>query len=117
MRSLIPWKWREAQSAPDNALTEFRRDVDDLFSNFFGNKGWLPGTAFGQGFTPAFDVSETEEDLIVKAELPGVDPNAIEVNLTGNTLTVKGEKKEKREEKTKRICTELRGLLVVSHVQ
>lgn len=100
MRSLIPWKWREAQSAPDNALTEFRRDVDDLFNNFFGSRGWLPGTTFGQGFTPAFDVSETEEDLIVKAELPGVDPDQIEVNLSGNTLTVKGEKKEEREEKT-----------------
>ena len=48
---------------------------------------------------PAFDVSETEEEFIVKAELPGVDPKDVEVNLTGNVLTVKGEKKAEREEK------------------
>jgi HSP20 family protein len=100
MRSLIPWRRKEGQSAPDNALTEFRTEVDDLFNRFFGSSGWLPGTYFSKGFAPAFDVSETDEDIIVKAELPGVDPKEIEVNLTGATLTVKGEKKEEREEKT-----------------
>ena len=100
MRSLIPWRWKENQVAPDNTLTEFRREVDDLFSQFFGSSGWLPVTNLGRGFTPALDVSETDEDLLIKAELPGVDPKEIEVNLSGTTLTVKGEKKEEREEKT-----------------
>jgi len=100
MRSLIPWRWKEGQSTPDNALTEFRKEVDDLFTQFFGNAGWSPGSYFSKGFTPAFDVSETDEDIVVKAELPGVEPKEIEVNLTGTTLTVKGEKKEEREEKT-----------------
>lgn len=100
MRSLIPWRWKENQVAPDNTLTEFRREVDDLFNHFFGSSGWLPVPNLGRGFTPALDVSETDEDLLIKAELPGVDPKEIEVNLSGTTLTVKGEKKEEREEKT-----------------
>ncbi|MCL5125898.1 MAG: Hsp20/alpha crystallin family protein [Deltaproteobacteria bacterium] len=99
MRSLIPWRWKEVPNVPDNALTEFRKEVDDLFNNFFGNADWLPGTYFNRGFTPVFDVSETDEDILIKAELPGIDPKDIEVNLTGNTITVKGEKKEEREEK------------------
>jgi HSP20 family protein len=100
MRSLIPWRWKENQVTPDNTLTEFRREVDDLFSQFFGSSGWLPVANFGRGFTPVLDVSETDEDVLIKAELPGVDPKEIEVNLSGTTLTVKGEKKEEREEKT-----------------
>ncbi len=100
MRSLIPWRRKEGESASDNALTEFKSEVDDLFNRFFGSSRWSPGTYFSKSFVPAFDVSETDEDIIVKAELPGVDPKEIEVSLSGSTLTVKGEKKEEREEKT-----------------
>ena len=101
MRSLIPWKWGESQGAPpEKAVTEFRKEVDDLFSRFFGSEGWFPSGYFSRGFTPALDVSETDENVLVKAELPGVDPKEIEVNLAGTTLTIKGEKKEEREETT-----------------
>ena len=101
MRSLIPWKWGESSSSsPDKAVTEFRKEVDDLFSRFFGSEGWLPSGYFSRGFTPAVDMSETDTEILVKAELPGVDPKEIEVNIAGTTLTIKGEKKEEREEKT-----------------
>ena len=100
MRSIIPWRCKRGQSAPDNALTGFRQEVDDLFNRFFRRSRWLPVFHSSRGFTPSFDVSETDEDIIVKAELPGVDLKELEVNLMGSTLTVKGEKKEEREEKT-----------------
>ena len=103
MSSLIPWRRKEGEIAPGNPLTEFRSEVDGLFNRFFGSSGWLPGTYFSKGFTPAFDVSETDEDILVKAELPGVDPKEIEVNLVGSTLTIKGEKKEEQEEKTENV--------------
>ena len=107
MRSLIPWRRKEGEIAPGNPLTEFKSEVDDLFNRFFGSSSWLPGPYFSKGFTPAFDVSETDEDILVKAELPGVDPKEIEVNLVGSTLTVKGEKKEEHEEKTENMhCVE-----------
>ena len=99
MRTLIPWRRKEGQSGPNNTLTEFKKKGNDLFNRVFCSSRWLPA-AFTRGFTPSFDVSETDEDIIVKAELPGVDPKELEVNLTGSTLTVKGEKKEEREQKT-----------------
>ena len=100
MRALIPWRWKEGQSGPNNTLTEFKKKGNDLFNRAFGSSRWLPAFHFTRGFTPSFDVSETDEDIIVKAELPGVDPKEVEVNLTGSTLTVNGEKKEEREDKT-----------------
>jgi len=100
MRTLIPWRWKEGQSGPNNTITEFKKKGNDLFNRAFGSSRWLPAFHFTRGFTPSFDVSETDEDIIVKAELPGVDPKEVEVNLMGSTLTVKGEKKEEREDKT-----------------
>jgi HSP20 family protein len=97
--SLVPWRRRESQITPENALTEFRREMDDLFSSFFGET--VPSTEkfFGHGFAPDFDISETDGEVILKADLPGVDPKDVEISLTGNTVTVRGEKKEETEEK------------------
>jgi HSP20 family protein len=50
-------------------------------------------------FVPAFDVSETENALIVKAEVPGMDQKDIEINLSNGILTIKGEKKHEKEDK------------------
>ncbi len=47
---------------------------------------------------PAFDVSETGDHIIVKADMPGIDPKNLEINLSGNLLTVKGEKQEEHKE-------------------
>lgn len=97
--SLVPWKRRESQIAPESSLTELRREMDDLFTSFFGET--FPSTErfFGQGFAPDFDISETDNEVIVKADLPGVDPKDVEISLTGNTMTVRGEKREEKEEK------------------
>ncbi|RJP24800.1 MAG: Hsp20/alpha crystallin family protein [Candidatus Omnitrophota bacterium] len=81
-------------------ISDLRREFDSLLDRFFRDD-WLAPEAAGVGsFVPAFDVSETETEFLVKAELPGVDPKDVEVNLSGNVLTVKGEKKQEREEKT-----------------
>jgi HSP20 family protein len=46
---------------------------------------------------PAVDVFEEKDDIVVKAEIPGMDKDNIEVNLTDHTLTIKGEKKKEEE--------------------
>ena len=48
---------------------------------------------------PTVDVYEEKDDIVVKAELPGMDKDNIEVNLTDHTLTIKGEKKKEEEVK------------------
>jgi HSP20 family protein len=100
MRSLIPWIRREPEIHPEKWISDLRREFDSLFDRFFREEWLAPETTGVSSFVPAFDVSETDEEFLVKAELPGVDPKNVEVNLTGNVLTIRGEKKQEREEKT-----------------
>ena len=62
--------------------------------------GALPPVA-GMGEAPRIDVSETDAELKIEAELPGVDEKDLEVVLSDGRLTIKGEKKAEKEEKKK----------------
>ena len=74
------------------------RAMDRLFDQFWPTNG---GYSFGQMLSvPAIDVSETEQAVIVHAEVPGFKPEQIDARIEGNILTLKGEYStdEKREE-------------------
>ncbi len=75
------------------------RDIFDRFERLFEDFE-LP-TLFEEreGWMPAFDVAENEKEYIVTAELPGIDPQDIEITISNGVLTIRGEKK--REEETK----------------
>lgn len=80
-----------------NELGGIQQEMNRLFDEFFGesHQELVEGT-----WLPAVDVSETGAEIVVKAELPGMSKDDIELNLQDNVLTVKGEKKqEKKEEK------------------
>ena len=78
-------------------LTDMQQEMNRMFDDFFGER--RAGLAEGQ-WLPAVDVSETESELVVRAELPGMTHDDIELNLQDNVLTIKGEKKqEKKDEK------------------
>lgn len=62
---------------------------DGFFDGFEGDNIWLPD----------LDVSETDKELIVRAEVPGIDKDDIDITLTDGLLTIKGEKKHETEEK------------------
>lgn len=51
----------------------------------------------GFAFRPSVDLVKSDGELVVTAELPGIDPNAVEVTLADDVLTIKGEKSEERE--------------------
>lgn len=104
MRSLIPWRRRDVALRPETSMDAFSREIDDLFNDFFQGP-WWPERTWARRFAPAFDISETENEFVVKAELPGVDPKDIEVGLMGTVLTIKGEKKEEKEEKARNVHT------------
>ena len=88
--ALVPWK-------PFDELTSFRREMDRLWDRFFSERPALD--MLEKGWEPTMDITETKSDLIVKAELPGIDPKEIDISLTGDTLTIKGEKQQEKEEK------------------
>jgi HSP20 family protein len=79
--------------------------MDAMFEDFFGRRvrPWWPERWSRAGETevtpPMVDVFEEKDDIVVKAELPGMDKENIEVNLTDHTLTIKGEKKKEEEVK------------------
>ncbi len=87
MAELVPWR----------PLRDLKREMDRLWNEFFGREP-LP-EVFETEWVPALDVSETKEAVIVRADVPGIDPNNLEITLSGNTLTIRGEKKQEREEK------------------
>jgi HSP20 family protein len=70
----------------------FRTQLDSLFEDWFGRN-------IGGTLAPRINVSETSKDMTVTVELPGVEEKDIDVALSGNQLTVKGEKRSEQEEK------------------
>ena len=81
----------------------FQREMNKLFDDFFGGfdlSPWAPlERRAATAFNPRVDVSETGKEIKVSVELPGMDEKDIDVSLTRDTLTIKGEKKEEKEEK------------------
>jgi Hsp20/alpha crystallin family len=65
----------------------------------FGRFHTLPGVGRSEAVIPSIDVRETETELVVEADLPGMDEKDISVTLNNGILTLKGEKKSEREEK------------------
>ncbi|MGI6386985.1 MAG: Hsp20/alpha crystallin family protein [Desulfomonilia bacterium] len=110
MRSLTPWRWgrrsvpagREIETHP---LDLFQREMNRLFDDFFKGFGLRPPggeeTEAAGVFYPQIDMTEDENSIYVTAELPGLDEKEIDINLSKDSLTIKGEKREEREEKGK----------------
>ena len=83
-------------------LTGWDRDMDRMLEDFFGRRTrpWWPERWFDTPRTrPSIDLFDEKNDIVVKAELPGIDKDNIEVNLTDHTLTIRGEKKKEEEVK------------------
>jgi HSP20 family protein len=68
------------------------------FPSLFGRDRWLPIRPSSIRM-PSLDVYEEKDSVVVKAELPGMKKEDVEVNLAGEILTIKGEKKEDKEVK------------------
>ncbi|MEZ5852558.1 MAG: Hsp20/alpha crystallin family protein [Hyphomicrobiaceae bacterium] len=99
-------KKSEAAPAPmqryADPFSAMRAEFDRVFDNFLGRGfGGLPAFARSEGLTlqPSIDVRETDKELVVEAELPGLDEKDVNVTLNSGVLTLKGEKKSEREEK------------------
>jgi HSP20 family protein len=87
-RGLLVWR-------PFEELERIRREFDRLMEEFIAKEE--PVERF---FAPALDVYETDGEVVVKAELPGVKKEDVEVLVRDNSLIIRGEKKEEKEEKT-----------------
>ena len=84
-----------------NPFVALRNNIDRVFDSFFQGFGALPFTTSAPEFYPSIDVTDGDKDIKVTLELPGMDENEIDISISGLSLTVKGEKKEEKEEKGK----------------
>ena len=87
---LVPWR-------PIGELSSFRGEMDRFWDKFFGERPFV--RAFSEEWAPSVDISETEDKFLVKAELPGLEAKDVSVSISGDILTIKGEKKKEEEEK------------------
>lgn len=79
---------------PGHPLEGFRREMDRLFEDVLS--GWGVRRA---EFLPAVDVHETEAEIVVTAEVPGLKAEEVDISISNDVLTIRGEKKGEREEK------------------
>jgi HSP20 family protein len=102
--NLIPWRNKGERTnggqPAEPGLSRLRGEIDDLFHRFFHDPFEL-GTASRGIRGPQLDLAESENEVVVKAEVPGVDPKDVDIHVAGNVLTIRGEKKEDREERGK----------------
>src|ERR1700737_936396 len=101
LQSIIPWKKEERSLArgpgDGDPFAQLQRRMNSVFEDFFGRSpSNLWGDAAGE-FLPRVDVSETGKEVRITVELPGLDEKDVEVTVTNNMLTIKGEKEVEKE--------------------
>tara|TARA_R110002126_G_scaffold4409_41_gene23317 strand:- start:2326 stop:2802 length:477 start_codon:yes stop_codon:yes gene_type:complete len=98
MTSLIPWKRGDNQKRNGNLqvapVSSMRMDWDRLFDRLLDD-AWIPSVGSSQGLL--LDVSETDEQIRVRAEVPGMGPDDLNVSLAGDVLTLSGQKVDEDE--------------------
>jgi HSP20 family protein len=101
--NLVPWKNKsgETPQGRPSPLMDVRSEMNRLFDTFLREPldSLSESVASWGRWTPTLDVSETDTAIVVRAEVPGVDPNDIDITVTGDRLTIAGEKKEATEKK------------------
>ena len=100
--TLIPWKSKSRGTAlqewaPGPMIGRFRTEMDRLFDRFF-EEPWAAAEETLPRWAPSLDVSETDKEISIRAEVPGVAPADLEVTVSNNILTISGHKKEYSEQ-------------------
>lgn len=97
MKASVPVKANQGKTDFfERSLRSLRDDVDSMFGRFFSDNGfhmWPHEVTF-----PALDVVDNKKHVKVKAEIPGMDADDIDLSVHDGLLTIKGEKKEEKEE-------------------
>lgn len=100
-RSLMPFGSRVPQADRDDPFSSLQREMNRLFDDML--RGVPRAAAIEPAgiarWSPSIDVKESANEVVVSADLPGLDQKDVEVTLTDDLLTIKGERKAERSEK------------------
>jgi len=89
--ALIRWE-------PVRELNTIQSEMNRLFNSFFESSSPANGTSLRR-WIPAMDLVETDDDFVLRADLPGLTEDDVNIELEDNVLTLSGERKSEREEK------------------
>ena len=93
---------------PFQELAQLSQAIDRFFNSFWRSAPWMEGDQpYSEGYLP-LDVTETDDAYVVKASLPGLNPDDLEITFIDNTLTLKGEVKPDQEVEKSRYCLQER---------
>jgi HSP20 family protein len=121
IKKLAPWNWfkkeqegntlpirrQDTQTKYADPFTQIRQEIDKVFDSAFKGLGF-PSIGLGRELSPmaqtdwlkpTLDIGASDKEYTISVELPGVDENEIQVELVNDTLKIKGEKKQEKEEK------------------
>lgn len=76
-----------------------RADWDEVFDRFFGDWPWAREGGQIRGWSPAVDMMDRPDEIVVRADLPGLEQKDLEVHVDQGVLTIRGERKEEQERK------------------
>jgi HSP20 family protein len=95
-------RWRPFGGSMDRwgNASDIQSEVNRLFDNFFGRPG---GSGAGRSWAPAVDLYETTDDLVLTMEVPGVRDKDVTVSITGDLLTIKGERRVEQDVKEQQL--------------
>jgi HSP20 family protein len=105
MFRLMPWRKEEGREERFYPLETMRNEFESLFNRFFGPRWLEPEHEAFWGWN--VETEEKENELKIRMEVPGFEPNELEVMVTGERMTVKAEHKKEKEEKKEKEKEEL----------
>jgi HSP20 family protein len=85
--------------APFRELDQFRRNFDEMFDRVLG--GWTPAETIPELMRPAVESFVENGKIVIRADLPGIDPKDIDVTISGDMLTIRGKRERSQEEKSR----------------
>jgi HSP20 family protein len=92
-------RWWPRWGLTRGPLAELERGMEDWFGRFGGEWPWPRWTKEMRGWAPAVDLLDRKDEVILRADLPGLEQKDIEVTVEAGMLTIRGERKEEKEEK------------------
>lgn len=84
--------------APGNGMMTLRKDMDRLFDRIW-DRDWFEAAHLTEGTAPALDMVETDQDVLITVDVPGMDAKDIHVTVRENLLILRGEKRTEMERK------------------
>lgn len=99
--ALIPWRSQESFWDPFRELESIQDEMNRLFNTSLTRKQSKGIGSLAEAWSPAVDIYDSKDNLLVKADMPGLNKDEIDISIEDDVLVLRGGKKEEQEKKDK----------------